>query len=168
MSILRKETKQELQALKDAATASYKGRQHGYDAYADTDPKTGRPIAKMVTGAYTPELVLTPDQIIPTYLAKIAEGYTLHEFGTMQHVGTSHYIYFYKPEAQQRVDIKALLLEVEAKYKRDIEEHNSAIVLRQVELEQASIDRQVEKELATERQAQRDAIETRIRAELTK
>lgn len=168
MSILRKETKQELQALKDAATASYKGRQHGYDAYADTDPKTGRPIAKMVTGAYAPELVLTPAQIIPTYLAKIAEGYTLHELGTMQHVGTSHYIYFYKPEAQQRADIKALLLEVEAKYKRDIEEHNNALVLRQVELEQASIDRQVEKELAAERQAQRDAIETRIRAELSK
>lgn len=168
MSILRKETKQELQALKDTATFAYKSRQHGYDAYAETDPKTGRPMAKMVIGAYAPELVLSPAQIIPTYLAKITEGYTLHEFGTMQHVGASHYIYFYKPEAQQRADIKALLLEVEAKYKRDIEEHNNAIVLRQVELEQASIDRQVEKELAAERQAQRDAIETRIRAELSK
>jgi hypothetical protein len=168
MSILRKETKQELQALKEAATAAYKARQHGYDEFAETDPKTGRAIGKMVNGAYAPELVLSPAQIIPTYLAKIAEGYTLHELGTMQHVGSSHYIYFYKPEAQQRADIKALHLEVEKKYTRDIEEHNNAIVLRQVELEQASIDRQVERELAAERQAQRDAIETRIRAELSK
>jgi len=168
MSILRKETKQELQALKDAATTAYKSRQHGYDAFAETDPKTGRAIAKMVTGAYAPELVLSPAQIIPKYLEKIAEGYTLHEFGTMQHVGASHYIYFYKPEAQQRTDIKAIHLEVEAKYKKEIEEHNSAVVSRQVELEAAAIDRQVESELIAERQARRDEIEARIRAELSK
>lgn len=168
MSILRKETRQELQALKEAASAAYKNRQHGYDAFAETDPKTGRSIAKMVIGAYAPELVLSPAQIIPTYLAKIAEGYTLHEFGTMQHAGPSHYIYFYKPEAQQRADIKAIHLEVETKYKREIEEHNNATVARQVELEQATIDRQVERERAAERQAQRDAIEARIRAELSK
>lgn len=168
MSILRKETKQELQALKDAATAAYKNRQHGYDEFADTDPKTGRPIAKMVTGSYAPELVLSPAQIIPTYLARIAEGYTLHEFGTMQYVGASQYIYFYKPEAQQRADIKALHLEVEAKYKKEIEEHNNTVVARQVELEEANINRQVEQELAAERQAKRDEIEERIRAALSK
>ncbi|MGF6558181.1 hypothetical protein ABIA48_004561 [Pseudomonas sp. S30_BP2TU TE3576] len=168
MSVLRKENKQELQALKEAATAAYKNRQHGYDAFAETDPKTGRAIPKMMIGAYAPELVLSAAQIIPTYLAKIAEGCTLHEFGTMQHVGASQYIYFYKPEAQQRADIKTLHLEVEAKYKKEIEEHNNAVVARQVELEEAAIDRQVEKELAAERQAQRAAIETRIRAELSK
>jgi hypothetical protein len=42
------------------------------------------------------------------------------------------------------------------------------IIARQVELEQASIDRQIERELAAERLAQRNAIETRIRAELSK
>lgn len=169
MSILRKETKTELQALKEAASATYKGRQHGYDAYAETDPKTGRPIAKMVTGAYVFERVPSAVQIIPTYLTKIAEGYTLHEFGTIQAFGAVYVdIYFYKPEAQQRADIKALHLEVEAKYKKGIEEHNNAVVARQVELEQENIDRQVETELAAERQAQRDVIEARIRAELSK
>ncbi|MNR48498.1 hypothetical protein D3C85_1677430 [compost metagenome] len=86
----------------------------------------------------------------------------------MQHVGPSHHIYFYKPEAQQRADIKAIHLEVEAKYKKEIEEHNNAIVARQVELEAAAIDRRVERELAAERQVQRAAIETRIRAELSR
>ncbi len=119
-------------------------------------------------GAYIAELAVTPSEIIPKYLEKIAEGCTLHEFGTMQHVGASHYVYFYKPEMQQRTEIKALLLEVEAKYKKEIEEHNNAVVARQVALEEANINRQVEKELAAERQAQRDAIETRIRAELSK
>lgn len=168
MPVLRKETKQELQALKEAATFAYKSRQHGYDAFADTDPKTGHPIAKTVIGAYAPELVLSPAQIIPTYLEKIAEGYTLHEFGTIQHVGASQHIYFYKPEAQQRADIKAIHTEVETKYKSEIEEHNNSVIARQVELEQANIDRQVENELAAERLAQRDAIEARIRAELSK
>lgn len=168
MSILRKHNKQELNALKEAAVASYKIRQHGYDAYADTDPKTGRPIGKVLVGAYIPELVLTPAQIIPVYLAKIEEGYTLHELGTMPFAGTSHHIYLYKPQAEQDADIKVIHAAVEAEYKREIEESNRLIVERQVALEEAAIDRQVEKELAAERQAQRDAIEARVRLELSK
>ena len=57
---------------------------------------------------------------------------------------------------------------VEAEYRREIEESNRLIVERQVALEEAAIDRQVEKELAAERQAQRDAIEARVRLELSK
>ena len=57
---------------------------------------------------------------------------------------------------------------VEAEYKREIEDNNRLIVERQVALEEAAIDRQVEKELAVERQAQRDAIEARVRLELAK
>ena len=168
MAVLRKESKSELQALKEVATTAYKNRQHGYDAFADTDQKTGRAIGKAVIGAYVSELVLSPAQIIPAYLAKIAEGYTLHELGTMQHVGASHYVYFYKPDAEQRTDLKAVHAEVEAKYKKEIEEYNNAIVTRHVELEQAAVDRQVAKELAAERQAMRVEIETRIRAELSR
>ena len=168
MSILRKHNKQELNTLKEAAEASYNNRQHGYDAHAETDPKTCRPIGKVLVGAYIPELVLTPAQIIPVYLAKIEEGYTLHELGTMPFAGTSHHIYLYKPQAEQDADIKVIHAAVEAEYKREIEESNRLIVERQVALEEAAIDRQVEKELAAERQAQRDAIEARVRLELSK
>ena len=108
MSILRKHNKQELNALQEVAVASYKNRPHGYDAYADTDPRTGRPIGKVLVGAYISELVLTPAQIIPVYLAKIEEGYTLHELGTLPFAGTSHHIYFYKPQAEQDADIKVI------------------------------------------------------------
>ena len=168
MSILRKHNKQELNALKEAAVASYKNRPHGYDAHAETDPKTCRPIGKMVVGAYISELVPFATQLIPVYLAKIEEGYTLHELGTMPFAGTSHHIYLYKPQAEQDADIKVIHAAVEAEYKREIEDSNRLIVERQVALEEAAIDRQVEKELAAERQAQRDAIEARVRLELSK
>lgn len=122
----------------------------------------------MVVGAYISELVPFATQLIPVYLAKMEEGYTLHELGTMPFAGTSHHIYFYKPKAEQEADIKAIHAAVEAEYKREIEESNRLIVERQVALEEAAIDRQVEKELAAERQAQRDAIEARVRLELSK
>ena len=168
MSILRKPSKQELNALKEAAVASYNNRQHGYDAHAETDPKTCRPIGKMVVGAYISELVPFATQLIPVYLAKIEEGYTPHELGTMPYLGTSYHIYLYKPQAEQEADIKVIHAAVEAEYKRELEESNRLIVERQVALEEATIDRQVEKELAAERQAQRDAIEARVRLELSK
>ena len=168
MSILRKHNKQELNALKEAAVASYKNRPHGYDAYADTDPKTGRPIGKVRVGSYISELVIASTQIIPVYLAKIEEGYTLHELGAMPYAGTSHYIYFYKPQAEQDADIKVIHAAVEEEYRREIEEGNRLIVARQVALEEAAIDRQIERELAAERQTQRDAIEARVRLELSK
>ena len=168
MSILRKHNKQELNALKEAAVASYNNRQHGYDAYADTDPKTGRAIGKVLVGAYISELVPVATQLIPVYLAKIEEGYTPHELGVMPYAGTSYHIYFYKPQAEQDADIKVIHAAVEAEYKRELEESNRLIVERQVALEEATIDRQVEKELAAERQAQRDAIEARVRLELSK
>ena len=168
MSILRKPSKQELNALKEAAVATYNNRQHGYDAYADTDPKTGRAIGKVLVGAYIAELVPFATQLIPVYLAKTAEGYTPHELGAIPFAGTSYHIYFYKPQAEQDADIKLIHAAVEAEHRRELEESNRLIVERQVALEEAAIDRQVEKELAAERQAQRDAIEARVRLELSK
>ena len=77
MSILRKHNKQELNALTEAAVAAYNNRQHGYDAYADTDPKTGRAIGKVLVGAYISELVLAPAQIIPVYLGNLRTSFQM-------------------------------------------------------------------------------------------
>lgn len=168
MSILRKHNKQELNALKEAAVASYKNRPHGYDAYADTDPKTGRPIGKVLVGSYISELVLASTQIIPVYLAKIEEGYTLHELGAMPYAGTSHYIYFYKPQAEQDADIKVIHAAVEEEYRREIEEGNRLVVERQVELELAAAQRRAAEVQASELKTQRAEMEARIRAELSR
>lgn len=168
MSILRKPSKQELNTLKEAAEASYNNRQHGYDAHAETDPKTCRPIGKMVVGAYISELVPFATQIIPVYLAKIEEGYTLHELGTMPFAGTSHHIYFYKPQAEQEADIKLIHAAVEAEYRREIDESNRLIVDRQVELELAAAQRRADEVQASELRTQRAEMEVRIRAELSR
>lgn len=168
MSILRKHNKQELNALQEVAVASYKNRPHGYDAYADTDPRTGRPIGKVLVGAYISELVLAPAQIIPVYLAKIEEGYTLHELGTMPFAGTSHHIYFYKPQAEQDADIKVIHAAVEAEYRREIDESNRLTVDRQVELELAAAQRRAAEVQASELRTQRAEMEMRIRAELSR
>ena len=168
MSILRKPSKQELNALKEAAEASYNNRQHGYDAYADTDPKTGRAIGKVLVGAYISELVPFATQIIPVYLAKIEEGFTLHELGTMPFAGTSHHIYFYKPQAEQEADIKLIHAAVEAEYRREIDESNRLIVDRQVELELAAAQRRADEVQASELRTQRAEMEVRIRAELSR
>lgn len=168
MSILRKHNKQELNALTEAAVASYNNRQHGYDAHAETDPKTCRPIGKIVVGAYISELVPFATQLIPVYLAKIEEGYTPHELGTMPFAGTSHYIYFYKPQAEQEADIKAIHAAVEAEYKRELEESNRLIVERQVELELAAAQRRAAEVQASELKTQIAEMEVRIRAELSR
>lgn len=168
MSILRKPSKQELNTLKEAAEASYNNRQHGYDAHAETDPKTCRPIGKMVVGAYISELVPFATQIIPVYLAKIEEGYTLHELGTMPFAGTSHHIYFYKPQAEQEADIKLIHAAVEAEYRREIDESNRLIVDRQVELELAAAQRRADEVQASELRTQRAEMEVRIRTELSR
>ena len=168
MSILRKHNKQELNALQEVAVASYKNRQHGYDAHAETDPKTCRPIGKVLVGAYISELVLTPAQIIPVYLAKIEEGYTLHELGTLPFAGTSHHIYFYKPQAEQEADIKVIHAAVEAEYRREIDESNRLTVDRQVELELAAAQRRAAEVQASELKTQRAEMAERIRAELSR
>ena len=168
MSILRKHNKQELNALTEAAVASYNNRQHGYDAHAETDPNTCRPIGKMVAGAYISELVPFATQLIPVYLAKIEEGYTLHELGTLPFAGTSHHIYFYKPQAEQDADIKVIHAAVEAEYRREIDESNRLIVERQVELELAAAQRRVAEVQASELKTQRAEMEVRIRAELSR
>ena len=168
MSVLRKHNKQELNSLKEAAVASYNNRQHGYDANADTDPKTGRAIGKVLVGAYIAELVLAPAQIIPVYLAKIEEGYTLHELGALPFAGTSHYIYFYKPQAEQDADIKVIHAAVEAEYRREIDESNRLTVDRQVELELAAAQRRAAEVQASELRTQRAEMEMRIRAELSR
>ena len=168
MSILRKPSKQELNALKEAAVATYNNRQHGYDAYADTDPKTGRAIGKVLVGAYIAELVPFATQLIPVYLAKTAEGYTPHELGVMPYAGTSYHIYFYKPQAEQDADIKVIHAAVEAEYKRELEESNRLIVDRQVELELAAAQRRVAEAQASELKTQRAEMEARIRAELSR
>lgn len=157
MSILRKETRQELQALKDNATKFYDGGSCDENALPAIRATVSQ-LAVMALGL--PAAFKLRDEFL-------AAGYMHSDVSPIQ---LGAYITFYvkKPQAEQKADLKAIHAQVESDYRAGIERENELIIARQVELEQASIDRQIERELAAERLAQRNAIETRIRAELSK
>jgi hypothetical protein len=157
MSTLRKEAKPELQALKDNAARFYDGGfcdEHALPAIRATVSQ----LAVMALGL--PAAFKRRDELL-------AAGYMHSDVSPIQ---LGAYITFYvrKPQAEQKADLKAIHAHVESDYRANLERENELIIARQVELEQANIDRQVEREVAAERQAQRFAIETRIRAELSR
>lgn len=157
MSILRKETKQELQDLKDNATKFYDG------GFCDGN-------ALPMIRATVSQLAVMTLGLSAAFQRRdelLAAGYMHSEVAPVQF---GAYVTFYvkKPQVEQKADLKAIHAQVESDYRSGIQRENELIIARQVELEQASIDRQIERELAAERLTQRNAIETRIRAELSK
>ncbi len=158
-----------LEQLKEQAIAKYKSSTHGYDMYAETDPKTGRAIGKMVVGAEVFTVVAYQTQIIPTFIEYTSKGYTYSETGTisLSNAGSAQ-IYFYKPEAPvdlngaevryegvqyQCDDIKELLTEVESKYKAQCEAADRAAALAEEQRILAEVTAQVDAEIEQERQA---------------
>ncbi|WP_454876064.1 hypothetical protein [Pseudomonas farris] len=131
-----------LDQLKAKATANYKNRIDGYDAYATTCPKTLRGIGGWVMGAEVAVVVVGPYELIPTYIDYAKKGYTYHPTGTIPMArGGSQQIHFYKPEAPQVADDKELRIEgvpyqcddlaklhveVEAKYRAECEAADAA------------------------------------------
>ncbi|WP_141250048.1 hypothetical protein [Pseudomonas sp. ACN8] len=123
-----------LDALKAEATANYKNRIDGYDAYATTCPKTLRAIPGWVVGADVMATVVYQSELIPTYIDYAAKGYVYKD--TIPMVGSSAQILLTKPEkpvdldgAEVRVqgvqyqsdDIVKIHGEVEAKYRGECE-----------------------------------------------
>ncbi|MEJ8864277.1 hypothetical protein [Pseudomonas jessenii] len=157
MSVLKTFDKTTLQSLKDNATKFYDGSFCDEHALPATRATVSQ-VAVMTLGL--PATFKRRDELL-------AAGYTHSDVTPLQH---GAYITFYvkKPQTEQKADLKAIHTQVESDYRASIERENERIIARHVELEEAAIARQVERELAAERQAQRTAIETRIRAELSK
>lgn len=132
-----KQTK--LDQLKAEATATYKTRIDGYDAYATTCPRTLRPIGGWVIGAEVMVVVPYQSELIKTYIEYAKKGYEYKD--TIPTAGSSAQILLTKPEkpidldgAQVRVqgvqyqsdDIAKIHTEVEAKYRAACEEADKA------------------------------------------
>lgn len=162
-----------LNQLKEQAIAKYKSSTHGYDAFADTCPKTLRAIGKMVVGAVVAVPVVYQTEIINTYIDYTSKGYTYHPTGTipLSNAGSVQ-IYFWKPEkpadlngAEVRVhgvpyqcdDIKQILAEVELNYKAECEAADKAATLAEEARVLAEIEAQVDAEIEQERQARIEA-----------
>jgi hypothetical protein len=176
-SVLRKPVPAELEALKQQAKDKFYMTQHGYDAHAFTDPKSGRAIGANVEGAYVAELVVYPVEIINTYLRMIEAGYALHEFNILPYSQQSVYIYFYRPKAQLDAALKGIYAKVEADYAAEIDTYNEQVIEREVQLhlatkarqqavEQAKADQeaaaQVRKEVETALGAARKAVKAKL------
>lgn len=157
MSVLKTFDKIELQSRKDNATKFYDGGFCDQNALPATRAAVSQ-VAIMALGLSA--VFKSRDEFLAT-------GY-MHSDITPQQHGAYFTFYVKKPQAEQKADLKAIHAQVESDYRASIDRENELIIARQVELETAAIDRQVEQELAAERQARRDAIETRVRAELSK
>ena len=97
-----------LDQLKAEATATYKNRIDGYDAYATTCPKTLRGIGGWVIGAEVAVVVVGPYELIPTYIEYAEKGYTFNkQTGTIPLArGGSQQIHFFKPETPKDEEIE--------------------------------------------------------------
>jgi hypothetical protein len=153
----------ELDTLIEAATFKYKNTQDGYDQFADTDPVTLRPIGRHVKGGYVQEFLVHATQIIPTYGAKLAEGYTLHELDVINH-GTGYYIYFYKPAAQQAEELNAALTGIKAKYEDAISANLEKLIQLEIEQEELAITEEAQRAAVKAIQAAKDSRAAEIRA----
>jgi hypothetical protein len=165
-TVLRKEDKAELAAIKETAKAKYYNTQDGYDAYAFTDPKTGRPIAGMVRGAYTYFTVVYLTEILKTYREKIALGFTLHELEAQPLTGHSVNIYFYRPQAEIDADLEIIYEQVAKDYAAEIEAENELIIEREVQLQVANAARLKAAQLAEEEKAEADRVRKEVEAAL--
>lgn len=161
-TVLRKFNKTELAALKEAAKAKYMNTQHGYDAYAFTDPKTQRAIAGHVDGAYIPVLVVYPTEILKVYREKLAEGFTLHELEIIPFHGQSMNIYFYRPQAQLDADLEKIYQKVTEDYNATIEAENDAVIEREVQLQVANAARLKAVQLAEEAEAETNRVRKEV------
>ena len=162
-----------LDQLKEQAIAKYKNTTHGYDAFADTDPKTLRAIGRMVVGAEIVIPVIYQTELIPTFIEYTSKGYTYHPAGTIPLNSTgSVQIHLWKPEkpaefngAEFRIegvqyqcdDIKQILAEVESKYRADCETADKAAALAEEQRLLAEVTAMVDAEIEQERQARIEA-----------
>ena len=165
-TVLRKFNKTELATLKEAAKMKFMGTQHGHDAFAFTDPKTGRAIAGHVDGAYIPVLVVYPTEILKVYKEKLAEGYTLHELEIIPFHGQSMYIYFYRPQAELDLSIEKIYQRVTDDYNATIEAENNDIIEREVQLHMANAARSKAAQLAEEVEAEAERLRKEVETAL--
>jgi len=153
----------ELQARKAAAEEQYRGRKSGINHFAGTDPVTGRPVGGYQDGGIEGVLVTYAEDLIPIYIAKVAEGYTLTPVGTVALDSHSFEIYMNRPESQIKSALASILQKVEADYITELEAFNKAIVDKAVAEQLATEERREVKELAEAARTKREQIEAEVR-----
>ncbi|CRM46090.1 hypothetical protein [Pseudomonas sp. 44 R 15] len=165
--MLKQVDQRELQARKAAAEKQFRGRKAGVDHHASIDPVTGRSIGGYVAGGIEAILVPYAEDLIPVYIQKITEGYTLTPVGTVSVGTTAFEIYMNRPESQIKPTLAAILQKVEDDYKAEIEAHNAAFIESEVQAQINIEVRRQERELTEAAAKRRAEIEAEVRATYT-
>jgi hypothetical protein len=155
MSVLRQFDKKELTARQKAAEADFRTRVNGVSAASAMEVGRYNTGALLVKGAIEPVLCTSIYAVLPTFVEKQGQGYTLHESLDIAAIGPLAFEFFMvRPEAEVRKDLADVYEQVERDYRAEIDSYNAAILQRE-------IDSQVEREIRLEQKQQADAAQAR-------
>jgi hypothetical protein len=165
MSVLRNFDKKELATRQQAAEVAFRNRIHGVSSM--TDVSRFNPNALLMKGSIEAVLCTSAHAILPTFLEKQAQGYSLHETLDLASVGNTAYeFYVIRPEADVQKDLVVVFKQVEDDYRAEIEACNSSIVEREIEAQVARELRIEQKEREDAEQARRLRIAAEVKAAL--
>ncbi|MBM0140002.1 hypothetical protein ACKUFS_15645 [Pseudomonas cannabina] len=155
MSVLKQFDKKELTARQKAEELSFRTRINGVSAATAQEVSRFNTGAILVKGAIEPILCHSIYAVLPTFVEKHSQGYTLHESLEIAAVGPLAFEFFMlRPEADIQKELIEVFQQVEQGYRAEIESYNAAIIQRE-------IDSQVEREIRLEQKQQADAEQAR-------
>jgi hypothetical protein len=157
----------ELKARIEIAQAGYKDKKAGIDFFAETDPVSGRPIAKHAEGGTVVFQCSTPLDILPTYLDQIEKGFQVHPLSVVQIDHARFDIYFYQPQSVIAAALDKISVDVTAEYNKEVDAHNAAFIESEVQAQLSIEARRRERELAEAAAKRRAEIEAEVRATYT-
>lgn len=169
MSVLKKIDKEELAFRKQNAELEFRSATNGYGAHTFTDYNHSfqQPGGNTPKGGIEEILCNTAFEIIPTYQAKVSEGYSLNEqLGTVSFGASAFLIYMHRPEADIKKDLVQVFKQVESNYAAEVETSNTAIIEKEIA---SQIEREIrlEEEVIQEAaQARRERITAEVKAAL--
>lgn len=155
MSVLKQFDKKELAARQKAEELAFRTRINGISAASAQEISRYNTGALVVKGAIEPILCNSIYYVLPTFVEKQTQGYTLHESLEIAAVGPLAFEFFMlRPEADVQKDLIEVFQRVEQEYRSEIDSYNAAILQRE-------IDSQVEREIRLEQKQQADSVQAR-------
>jgi hypothetical protein len=157
MSVLRQFDKKELTSRQKAEELNFRARINGISAASAQEISRYNAGAMLVKGAIEPILCNSIYAVLPTFVEKQSLGYTLHESLDIAAIGPLAFEFFMiRPEADIQKDLTEVFAQVEAEYRREIDNYNSGIVDREIEL-QVARELRLEEKLRVEAEQERRA-----------
>jgi hypothetical protein len=167
MSVLKKFDKKELTARQKAEELSFRARINGISAMTAQESTRYNTGASLVKGAIEAILCTSLHSLLPTFVEKQAQGYTLYDSLDVTSVGPVAFEFFMvRPEADIQSDLIEVFAQVEAAYRGEIESYNSGIVDREIELQLARELRLEEKQRVEAEQERRTRIANEVKTAL--